>query len=557
MNDPTPAPIAEIAARLALGAADWEPVGWHKAKLAHGLAQRLADRPQGKYVGVTAITPTPLGEGKTVTTIGLAMALERLGHRTIAALREPSLAPVFGMKGGGAGGGRARLEPFNDINLHFTGDLHAITSATNLLAALLDNHVKRGKAPLVDPASVTWRRVLDVNDKALSHVVTGLGPRLSGPLRETGFELTAASELMAVVALATGVEDLRARVGRMVVGYSPAGEPVRCDDLRVTGAVLALLIEALRPNLAQTSEGTPALVHGGPFANIAHGNSSVLADRIGIRLADWVVTESGFGADCGAEKLFDIKCRASGLWPAVEVVVCTVRALKLHSGRFRVVAGKPLPPEMLAEDTGSLSEGACNLEGHLAALAKFGVPAVVAINRFPTDHDSEVEALRRIALDAGAVAAEVSEVFARGGAGGEGLARAVVQAAELPSQVRFLYPLELPLAEKIETVAREIYGAEGVDFDPAARRQLERFEALGYRELPVSIAKTQYSFSADPSRLGRPRGFRFPIREARLSAGAGFVYALSGEITTMPGLPAEPGAHRIDVDAAGRVVGLT
>ncbi|MCC6215302.1 MAG: formate--tetrahydrofolate ligase [Polyangiaceae bacterium] len=557
MTNTTPAPIADIAARLALEPRDWEPLGWHKAKLAHGLLDRLAARPVGKYVGVTAITPTPLGEGKTVTTIGLAMALERLGHRTIAALREPSLAPVFGMKGGGAGGGRSRLEPFTDINLHFTGDLHAITSATNLLAALIDNHVKRGKAPVLEPTSITWRRVLDVNDKALSRVVTGLGPRLSGPLRETGFELTAASELMAIVALATGLEDLRARVGRMIIGYTPGGEPVSCEELRATGPLLALLVEALRPNLAQTSERTPALVHGGPFANIAHGNSSVLADLIGLRLAEYVVTESGFGADCGAEKLFDIKCRSSGLRPAVEVVVCTVRALKLHSGRFKVVPGKPLPAEMLAEDLDALRAGACNLEGHLAALARFGVPAVVAINRFPTDHDAEVDALRQLALEAGAVGAEVSDVFARGGEGAEALARVVVSAAATPSAFRFLYPLELPLAEKLETVAREIYGAEGVDLDPAAERQLARFEALGYGALPVSIAKTQYSFSADPARLGRPRGFRFPIREARLSAGAGFVYALSGEITTMPGLPAEPGAHRIDVDSDGRVVGLT
>ncbi len=551
-----PRRIHEIAAGLGLGEADVEPFGWYKGKLALGLEQRLHDRPAAKYVNVTAITPTPLGEGKTVTTIGLAMALSRLGKRSIATLREPSLAPVFGIKGGGAGGGQGRLLPFEDINLHFTGDAHAVTAATNLLAAMVDNHVRRGRSPVMDASRITWRRVTDTSDKGRLQIVSGLGAHPMAPLRETGFDLTAASELMAILALTTGVADLRDRLQRVVVGWDQRGQPVTAQAIGIVGSLMALLRDALRPNLVQTAEHTPALVHTGPFGNIAHGNSSILSDLIALRLADYVVTESGFGADCGAEKLLHIKCRQSGLAPQASVLVCTVRALKLHSGRFVVRAGRPLPPELLAPDLDAIQAGAANLRAHVENLQKFGLPVVVAINQFPSDDDREIELVRRIALDAGAVAAVPSQVFARGSAGGVELAEAVIQAAAAPKQLTFLYPLDAPLAEKIGVLAREIYGAEGIDLSPQAARDLARFEELGYGGLPVCVAKTQYSLSHDPKLLGRPSGYRLPVREARLSAGAGFVYVLTGDIVTLPGLPSEPAATRIEVDDDGNVVGL-
>jgi formate--tetrahydrofolate ligase len=551
-----PLRITELAVQLGLGPDDVEPRGWFQGKLALGLESKLADRPCGKYVGVTAISPTPLGEGKTVTAIGLAMGLCRLWRRAIATLRQPSLGPVFGIKGGGAGGGSARLLPTDDINLHFTGDLHAVTSAHNLLAAMLDNHLARGLLPVLDPTSICWRRVIDLNDKGLSHIITGVGADRHVLRRETGFDLTAASEVMAILALSTGLHDLQERLGRIVVGRDESGRLIHAREIGCVGAMTALLRDALRPNLVQTCEHTPALVHTGPFGNIAHGNSSVLADLAAVRLADFVVTESGFGADCGAEKLFDIKCRVSGIIPDVEVLVCTVRALKYQSGRFTVKPGQELPSNLLAEDCDALQAGRENLEGHLNILRKFGIPIVVAVNRFPSDTDRELDAVRRMALDAGADYVAVSEAFARGGEGSEELAQAVIAACTIPGRFRFLYADEMPYLEKLEVVAREIYGADGLDVDPPARRQLDSYQLAGFGNLPVCIAKTQYSFSHDPKRLGRPQGFRFPIREARLAAGAGFVYALAENISTMPGLPASPAALRIGVNEDGEIYGI-
>jgi len=552
-----PRTIGQLTAELGLRPEDVEPMGWFQGKLALGLERRLAERPRGKYIGVTAISPTPLGEGKTVTAIGLAMGLCRIGQRAIATLRQPSQGPVFGIKGGGAGGGMAHLLPANGINLHFTGDLHAVTSSHNLLAAMLDNHLSRQFKPLLNPTSVTWRRVIDLNDKGLSQVITGLGSRPHTIQRETGFDLTAASEVMAILALTTSLTDLQERLGRIVVGRDHDGQLVTAREIGCVGAMTALLRDAIRPNLVQTCEHTPVLVHAGPFANIAHGNSSVLADLAAIRLADFVVTESGFGADCGAEKLFDIKCRVSGITPDVEVLVCTVRALKYQSQRFDIKPGKPLPPKLFDEDLDALQAGRANLEGHLELLRKFGVPVVVAINRFPTDTDRELEAVRLIALQAGASHVAISDAFARGGAGTEELARAVISACELPSCFRSLYPLDLPLLEKLEVVAREIYGSAGLEVEPHALQQLESYQELGFGGLPVCIAKTQYSFSHDPKRLGRPQGFRFPIREVRLSAGAGFVYALAGDISTLPGLPASPAALRIGINEQGETYGIS
>jgi formate--tetrahydrofolate ligase len=551
-----PRRIDAIAESLCLQPDDFEPFGWYKAKLDLELHAQRSVRPGAKYIDVTAVNPTPLGEGKTITTIGLAMGLERLGHRAIATVREPSLAPVFGIKGGGAGAGRAALLPNHDINLHFTGDLHAVSAANNLLAAMLDNHLKRGAEPRIDPASVTWRRVLDMPDKGLAHIVSGLDDPRQAPLRETGFDLTAASEVMAILALATGVDDLRKRLGRILVGTTPVGDPVFAEDLGCAGAMAAVLRDAIRPNLVQTIEHTPALVHAGPFGNIAHGNSSVLADLMALRLADYVVTESGFGSDCGAEKFFHIKCRAGGLRPDLEVLVCTVRAVKLHSGRFHVRPGRPLPPELLAEDLAALRAGIVNLEAHLDILRAFGMPVVVAVNRFPEDTDRELDELSRLAREAGATAVAVSDAFAQGGAGAVDLAQAVVEACRTPSQFQMLYPLEMPLAEKLRTIATTVYGAADVDLDRTALRRIEQFQKLGFGNLPVCIAKTQYSLSHDPNLLGRPRGFQFPIRDVRLASGAGYVYALAGDISTMPGLPAQPAAQRIDLDADGRITGL-
>ncbi len=555
-SHPSPRPVDEIASSLDLGLRDYEPYGRHKAKLALGLERKLTERPLGRYVDVTAITPTPFGEGKTVVTIALAMALCREGKKAIATLREPSLAPVFGIKGGGAGGGRATLLPSDDVNLHFTGDMHAVTSATNLLAAMIDNHVKRGKSPILNPASITWQRCIDICDKGLSRIVTGLGNLRQAPLRETGFELTAASELMAVLSLATSFQDLRTRLGRVLVGQSTDDQLVFAEDLRCAGAMAALLRDAARPNLVQTCEHTPALVHTGPFGNIAHGNCSILADLAAVRLGDYVITESGFGADCGAEKFFDIKCRISGLRPTAEVLVCSVRALKMHSGRFRVRAGKPLPAELLSEDLESIREGSENLAAHIDIIRQFGLPVVVAVNQFPTDTDRELELVRQLAQSNGATAAEITDAFRLGSDGATSLARALIQACDKPNQFEFLYPLDMPPEDKFQTIATKIYGGEGVDFEPAAVRQLRKIKVDGFGQLPVCIAKTQYSLSHDPTRKGRPRGFRIPIREVRLASGADFIYALAGDIGTMPGLPSKPAANCIDVDSDGNITGL-
>uniref|UniRef100_A0A7C4QQ00 Formate--tetrahydrofolate ligase n=1 Tax=Schlesneria paludicola TaxID=360056 RepID=A0A7C4QQ00_9PLAN len=553
--DQTPRPILELSQNWGLGRDDVEPYGWFKAKLAPNLWTRLPAS-RARYINVTAVTPTPLGEGKTVTAIGLALGLCRLGLRAVVTLRQPSLAPVFGIKGGGAGGGRAVLLPQDDINLHFTGDLHAVAAAHNLLAALIDNHVRRGLIPVVQPESVKWRRVLDVCDASLAHIITGLGLDSAAALRETGFDLTAASELMAILSLAASWEELRERLGRIVVGSSADKRPVTTSDLGCAGALAALLRDAFRPNLVQTSEQTPALVHTGPFANIAHGNSSVVADLAAVRLADYVVTESGFGADCGAEKFFHIKCRASGLRPDCEVLVCTVRALKYQSGRYEVRPGRPLPDALFREDLEALQLGAANLQAHLDILRKFGLPVVVAINRFPEDSQRELETIQQLAGEAGAAAVAVSDAFARGSDGAMELAEAVRISADQPRDFHPLYAVEAPPEQKIETIAREVYGADGVDFTLAARKALDKFAAWGYAHLPVCIAKTQYSLSHDPQRRGRPRGFRLPIQDVRLSAGAGYLYALAGDIKTMPGLPLSPAANRIDVDAHGAIIGL-
>lgn len=551
-----PLPITQIAEQLKLSPQDFEPFGWYKGKLALGLERRLPGRDSAKYVGVTAMSPTPLGEGKTVTAIGLAMALCREGHPAIVALRQPSLGPVFGIKGGGAGGGLASLLPAEDINLHFTGDMHAVTSAHNLLAAMIDNHVKRRCAPLISPASLFWKRVIDLNDKGLAHIISGLDDPPQAPLRETGFELTASSEIMAILALADGLPDLRRRLGQIIVGESPSGDPVIADEIGATGAMTALLHEAIRPNLVQTCEHTPAFVHAGPFANIAHGNSSVLADLAAMRLADYVVTESGFGADCGVEKLFNIKCRISGLRPSAEVIVCTVRALKFHSGRYAIKPGQPISQSLLNEDIEAIQIGVVNLQAHLDVLRRFGVPTVVALNRFPHDTEREVETVRRFALDFGAAAFAVTDAFSRGSIGAIELARAVMSACDQPNHFRFLYPLDMTIEEKLTTVARDVYGGEGIELQPQARRRLSQFHDWGFDCLPICIAKTQYSLSHDPTCLGRPRGFRVPIHDLRLAAGAGFIYAIAGDISTMPGLPRDPAAFRISVTDDGMISGI-
>jgi formate--tetrahydrofolate ligase len=549
-------PIAEVAADLGILPDELEPYGRHKAKVSLAILPRLAGRRPGIYVDVTSITPTPLGEGKTVTTIGLAMALNRLGCRAIAAIRQPSLGPVFGVKGGGAGGGAACVVPLEEVNLHLTGDIHAVALAHNLLAAMIDNAIMHGSAPDLDPLGVTWPRVIDVNDRALRRIVVGLGGRDNGVPRETRFEIAVASEVMAILGLTSGYADLRARLARIVVGLTRAGKPVTADDLRAAGAMAAVMRETLKPNLVQTSEGTPAFVHAGPFANIAHGNSSILADQIGLRLGDCVVTESGFGADMGLEKFADIKCRASGLAPDVIVVVCTVRALKMHGGGFRLAAGKPLDPGLLREDVAAVAAGCANLDKQVENARQFGVPVLVAINVFDTDTEAELAVIRERAVAAGAAGAWRSDVFRRGGAGGEELAAAVLAAARGPRAFRYLYALDRPVDEKIATIATRLYGADGVDYLPAAERAIARFSELGYSALPVCMAKTHLSLSHDPRRLGRPVGFRLPVREVRLSAGAGFLYALCGDMLTMPGLPSEPNAWKIDIDEHGNVHGL-
>jgi formate--tetrahydrofolate ligase len=553
-----PRPILDIAHELGLRDDEVEPYGFTKAKIRLEAIERLeAERPRGKYVVVTAISPTPLGEGKSTTTVGLAQGLNRIGRRAAVCMRQPSLGPVFGIKGGAAGGGRSQVIPMEDFNLHLTGDVHAIGAAHNLGAAFVDNHIHHGNQLGIDALGVLWPRVVDISDRALRKVVVGLGGKDNGYPRETEFVITVASEVMAVLALARDLADLRARLGRMVLATTRDGKAVTADDLKVAGSMTVLLTDAIKPNLLQTLEGGPAFVHCGPFANIAHGNNSILADRIALATNEIVCTEAGFGADMGAEKFFNIKCRASGIRPDAAVVVATIRALKMHGGVGKIVAGKPLDPALLVANVDAVTRGAENLAKQIDNVRIFNVPVVVAINAFPTDTPGEVEAVRQVALAAGARAAVMANHWAEGGAGATDLAAAVWDAAEEGApDFQLLYPDEAPLADKIEAVATKIYGADGVDYLPAARRQLAQYEALGFGHLPICMAKTQYSLSADAALKGRPSGFRVPIREVRLSAGAGFVTPLAGEMRTMPGLPSRPGGENIDIDAAGEILGL-
>jgi len=548
-------PIIEIAEMMGLRRDEIELYGDYMAKIKLEALERFADRPNGKYVVVTALTPTPLGEGKTTTTVGLGQAMKHIGKRSIIAIRQPSMGPTFGIKGGAAGGGYSQVVPMENFNLHLTGDIHAVGAANNLLAAMLDNHLLKGNRLRIDPYTITWRRVVDISDRPLRNIIIGLGPKYDGVLRQTGFDITVASEVMAILALTTSLRDMRERFGRIVVALNEDGEPVTAEDLKAAGAMTVLMKEAIKPNLLQTLEHTPALVHAGPFANIAHGNSSILADLIGIKCADILITEAGFGADIGAEKFFNIKCRYSGLRPDAAVLVTTVRALKVHSGKYRVVPGKPLPPEMVEENVADVEAGAANLIKQIENIRRHGVTPVVAINPFPTDHPSEIEAIRAIAADQG-VRAAVAHHWAEGGAGAVELAEAVWEACEEPSEFRFLYPLEWPLKRKIETIATEIYGADGVDYEPRAERQLAQYEEAGFGNLPICMAKTHLSLTHDPNLKGAPTGWRLPVREARASVGAGFIYPLCGEMRTMPGLPTHPAAENVDIDEDGRVVGL-
>ena len=542
-----PLPITDIADACGMDGAYIEQYGRYKAKIDNRFLKET-NRPDGKLVLVTAITPTPAGEGKTTTTVGLADGLRRIGRNAVVALREPSLGPVFGIKGGAAGGGYAQVVPMEDINLHFTGDFHAIGAANNLLAAMLDNHIQQGNALGIDVKRITWRRCVDMNDRQLRSIVDGLGGRMQGVPREDGFDITVASEVMAVLCLASDIPDLKARLGRIVVGYTYDDAPVTAADLKAAGAMAALLKDALKPNLVQTLEHTPALIHGGPFANIAHGCNSVTATRMALKLGDYAITEAGFGADLGAEKFLDIKCRMAGLKPDAVVVVATVRALKHHGGAARAELGR--------EDLAALERGLPNLLQHVDNIKNgFGLPCVVAINAFPTDTAAELRLVEEKCRELG-VSVALSEVWAKGGAGGTALAEEVVRLCEQPSDFRYSYALGGSIEEKLETICRRIYHADGVVLTPAAQKQARRLTELGFGELPICMAKTQYSFSDDPSLLGAPRGFTVTVRNLKVSAGAGFLVALTGDIMTMPGLPKVPAAERIDVDENGRISGL-
>ena len=606
-------PIVEIARKLGLVEDDLDLYGKHKAKIHLGVLDRLKDRPQGRYIDVTAITPTPLGEGKTTTTVGLCQALgAHLGKKVVTVVRQPSMGPTFGIKGGAAGGGYSQIVPMEDFNLHLTGDIHAVTVAHDLLAAAVDARIlhelyqddeklfnafcppdKQGRrrfAPAmvrrlrklgidkadpsaltpeekqrmfrldIDPAGVTWNRVIDVNDRFLRRIRIGLGPEELGLSRETGYDISVASEIMAILALTAGIEDMRERLGRMVIGTSRSGEAVTAEDLGVAGALTVLMKDAIMPNLLQTVENTPAIVHAGPFANIAHGNSSVIADQIALRLVGrdgFVVTESGFGADCGMEKFMNIKCRTSGLVPDCVVIVATIRALKMHGGGPKVSAGKPLAPEYTDENIELLAKGLPNLAAHVRSALLFGVPTVVAVNRFSSDTDAEIDLVRRAAIEAGAEDAVMSDHWAEGGAGAVDLARAVIAACGKPASFRFLYPLEWDIKKKIETIATRIYGAAGVNYEPAAEAKVDLYTRLGYARLPICMAKTHLSLSHNPAWKGVPTGYRIPVRDIKASVGAGFLYPLCGDMRTMPGLPTRPAFYDVDIDlATGKVTGL-
>jgi methylenetetrahydrofolate dehydrogenase (NADP+)/methenyltetrahydrofolate cyclohydrolase/formyltetrahydrofolate synthetase/formate--tetrahydrofolate ligase len=564
-------PILDVAKQVGLTQDDLEPYGWYKAKVHLDVAERLKNKPNAKYIDVTAITPTPLGEGKTTTTVGLSQALgSQMGKKVFTCIRQPSMGPTFGIKGGAAGGGYSQIIPMEDFNLHFTGDIHAVGVSHNLAVAAVDSrmmHERRlsdkaleniGLRRLdIDPYSIMANRVVDVEDAAMREIVIGLGDKRNGVIRETGFDITVASEVMAILALATSWGDLRERLGRMVMATDNSGNPVTTEDLGVAGAMAVLMRDALMPNLMQTLEKTPAFVHAGPFANIAHGNSSAIADKIAVKLADYVVTESGFGADIGMEKFFDIKCRTTGLIPNCVVLVATVRALKMHGGLGRVVAGKPLPKELTEENLEYLEKGCENLKAHIRIARQYGVPVVVAINRFTPDTDAEIELVRRIAQDAGAEDAVPTEHWARGGAGARDLAEAVMAACEKPSDFKFLYPLDMSIKDKIETIATKVYGADGVDYLPEAEAKVKQYTAFGYDNLPICMAKTHLSLSHDPALKGVPTGWRLPIRDIRASIGAGFLYPLCGEMKTMPGLPRRPVFMDIDMDANGVIRGLS
>jgi formate--tetrahydrofolate ligase len=549
-------PIEAIAEKMGLTRADIELYGDAVAKVKLEVIGKLKDRPNAKYILVTAITPTPLGEGKSTTTVGLGQGLHHIGKTATIAIRQPSQGPTFGIKGGAAGGGYSQAVPMEQFNLHMTGDIHAVTAANNLLAAMIDNHIYQGNELDIDPYSITWRRVMDVNERELRNIVAGLGSKTDGRPRATGFDISVASEVMAILALTTGLRDMRERFSRIVIGQTKDRRPVTAEDLKAAGAMTVLMKEAIKPNLFQTLENTPALVHAGPFANIAHGNSSILADQIGIKTADYLITEAGFGADIGAEKFFNIKCRYSGLRPNATVIVATVRALKLHTGKYRVVPGRPLPDAMLEENPDDIYVGAANLRKQVENMLKHGVNPVVCINRFVTDHQSETDAVFAVAKEMG-VRCALSDHWSRGGEGAIDLARAVVEAAEDASEFRFLYDLNQPIKAKIETIAREIYGADGVVFESTADAQIRQYEKNGFGNLPICMAKTHLSLSGDPSLKGAPTGFTLPIREVRASVGAGFIYPLVGEMRTMPGLPSHPVAENVDIDfTTGRVVGL-
>ena len=540
-------PITEIASELNIRPEELEPYGHYKAKLSDSLFDRLADRPNGKLVLVTAINPTPAGEGKTTTTVGIGQAMKKIGKNAIIALREPSLGPVFGIKGGAAGGGYAQVVPMEDINLHFTGDMHAITAANNLLCAILDNHLQQGNELGIDPRRVLFKRCMDMNDRALRNTIVGLGGKANGVVREDGFQITVASEVMAILCLAADLQDLKERLGNILVAYTYDNKPVYAKDLKVNGSMAVLLKDAIKPNLVQTLENTPALMHGGPFANIAHGCNSVRATKLALKLADYTITEAGFGSALGAEKFLDIQCRYAGIAPSAIVVVATLRALKYNVGVSKADTAKP--------NVEALKAGLCNLAAHVENMKKFGVPVVVAINHFLTDTDEEIEVLENYCRE-NDVEFALSDVFAKGGEGGKELAEKVVKACEKPANFAPIYSLDLSIKEKIETIAKEIYGADGVDYSAAASKAIADIEKLGYSKLPVCMAKTQYSLSDDANKLGRPTGFRINIREVKVSAGAGFVVALAGAIMTMPGLGKDPAAYRIDIDADGQIHGL-
>jgi len=549
--------INQIAEEMGLDPdTDLEHYGKYIAKIDLGVLERLPENPNVKYVDVTAITPTPLGEGKSTTTVGLGQAMKHIGKRAVVTLRQPSQGPTFGIKGGAAGGGYSQVVPMENFNLHLTGDIHAISAAHNLVAAMLDAHLHFGNDLNIDVNNIPWKRVVDLNDRALRDVVIGLGGRGDGIPRQTGFDITVASEIMAILALTTSLQDMRQRIGKMVVAYTRDKTPVTAEDLQAAGAATVLMRDAIKPNLMQTLENSPALIHAGPFANIAHGNSSVLADMIAARTTDYVITESGFGADIGAEKFFNIKCRASGMRPNAAVLVVTVRAIKAHTGKYKIVPGKPLDPALLEENIADIEMGAANMIKHIENLRKFGVNPVVAINVFNTDKPAEIDAIKRIALDAGATGVAVADHWARGGAGATELAEMVVSACEQPNDFKFLYELDLPIKDKIEIIAKEIYGAADVTYERTAERQIKQFEADGFGDLPICMAKTHLSMSADPKLKGAPSGFTVPITDVRASVGAGFIYPLCGDMRTMPGLGRTPAAQNVDIDENGRVVGL-